>query len=206
RREDREAEVLGRGGWAGCDGEGRPTPALVGFARSQGVSVSDLTRVETSRGECLAVRRREPGKPAEEILAAGLPSLIAGIPFGKAMRWGDGDFRFGRPIHWIVCLIGRQIVPFTVAGIVSGRTRHGARFRGSKSIDIPDARDYLGRLEPEGVVVDIAERRRRVRSELVAECRKIEPAVQLEEHPELEETLTQLVEHPVGCRGDFDPS
>src|SRR2546422_3694403 len=153
RQADREVEVLGPRVDAAFDPGGKPTRAVEGFARAQGVPVAELVRVSTPRGSCMAARRREKGKEAREVLASALPALIASIPFGKTMRWGEGEFRFARPLRWILCLWGGEVVPFEVGGVRSGRTTLGARFEGSSAVEIPDARAFLDRLRKISVMV-----------------------------------------------------
>ena len=204
RQADREVEVLGPRVDAAFDPGGKPTRAVEGFARAQGVPVAELVRVSTPRGSCMAARRREKGKEAREVLASALPALIASIPFGKTMRWGEGEFRFARPLRWILCLWSGEVVPFEVGGVRSGRTTLGARFEGSSAVEIPDARAFLDRLRKISVMVSISERRSRVAAALNEECGSLDPSLRVEDHPDLLETVTGLVEHPVVSGGRFD--
>ena len=84
------------------DGQGNPTKAAIGFARSEGVEVADLVITKTSKGEQIAVRKIEEGQPTGQVLAEVLPGLIERVTFPKTMRWMDLDVRFARPVHWIV--------------------------------------------------------------------------------------------------------
>ncbi|PYQ14940.1 MAG: glycine--tRNA ligase subunit beta [Acidobacteria bacterium] len=206
RQEDREVEITGPKVEVAYDARGLPTRALEGFARSQGVALDSLLRVATPRGECLAVRRVQKGRSAVEVLGSVLASLIASIPFGKTMRWGAGSFRFARPIQWVVCLHGEEVVPFEVAGIPSGRVSRGPRFEGSPAIEIPDARDYVTLLQSHLVLADWSARRVRIRELVEQECARLGHGYATEERPELLDTLTGLVEHPVAAAGNFDAS
>ncbi|MDX1764951.1 MAG: glycine--tRNA ligase subunit beta, partial [bacterium] len=94
------------------DDKGKPTKAAVGFARNQGVAVEALTTVTTPKGEYLCAVKKAEGRPTPEILERLLPELIRSLHFPKSMRWGSGSFRFARPIHWIVALLGKKVVPF----------------------------------------------------------------------------------------------
>jgi len=203
-QEDREVEVTGPRVEAAYDSAGKPTRALEGFARAQGVDPEQIRRVMTPKGECVAARRRVEGRSAADVLSEAIPAIVGSIPFGKTMKWGEGSFRFARPIHWIVCLLGAEIVPFRVAGIASGRTSRGARFEGSPGLEIPDAKDYLDLLRKASVLADIAERRERILSSLQEVCGRIGKDSRVEDHPELIETVTGMVEFPVACPGDFD--
>jgi glycyl-tRNA synthetase beta chain len=94
---DRELEVVGPRVEAAYDKSGAPTRALEGFARAQGTTVDQVVRTRTPKGECVAARKKETGRPAAAVLSEALPDLISGIPFAKTMRWGSGSFRFARP-------------------------------------------------------------------------------------------------------------
>ena len=203
---DRELEVVGPRVGAAYDAQGAPTRALEGFARAQGTTVQQVYRTKTPKGECVAARKREPGRPAAAVLAQGLADLVAGIPFAKTMRWGAGSFRFARPIRWIACLLGDEVVPFEVAGIAAGRQTRGPRFAGSPELEIPDAAGYVELLERHGVVVDFARRHRLILEAVRGECARLGEGWSLDAPDSLAETLAGLVEHPVASVGSFDPA
>ena len=94
------------------DGSGTPLPSAIGFAKSQGVDVSELKIRKKENAELLCVEKIEKGLETTAILAGLLPDIIGRIPFQKKMRWGQGSFEFGRPLHWIVALLGSEIVTF----------------------------------------------------------------------------------------------
>ena len=203
---DRELEVVGPRVEAAYDKGGAPTRALEGFARSQGTTVDQVTRIRTPKGECVAARKRETGRPAAAVLSEALPDLVSGIPFAKTMRWGSGSFRFARPIRWIACLLGPQEIPFEVAGIRAGRRTAGPRFSGSPLLEIGDAGEYVEILERHGVVVDFSRRHRLIHEAVRREGARFGEGCRLDAPATLEETLAGLVEHPVACSGSFDPA
>jgi glycyl-tRNA synthetase beta chain len=203
-QEDREIVVTGPRVEAAYDPQGRPTRALEGFARSHAVSLDRIRRIATPKGECVAATKAEKGRSASEVLSGALPGLIGSIPFAKTMRWGEGSFRFVRPIQWVVCLLGEEVVPFQVAGVAAGRTTRGARFEGSPPVEIPHPRDYLERLRAASVLADVGERRRRISGSLQEAVSRLGPDFRPEEHADLLESVTHLLEHPVACPGGFD--
>jgi glycyl-tRNA synthetase beta chain len=204
RQADREVEVTGPRVEAAYDQAGRPTRALEGFARSQGVAVESLSRIASAKGECVVARRTEQGRSAFQVLSAGIPEIVTRIPFGKTMRWGEGSFRFARPLQWLVCLLGSEVVPFELAGISSGRRTRGPRFDRSPMLEIADARDYMKMLESHGVVAEFPRRRRRIQEGIARECARLGVGCSTEDHPELLDSLTGMVEHPVAVAGGFD--
>ena len=93
RQEDKEETALGPPVKAAFDGEGNPTKAALGFAKSQGVDVGELSTVATEKGDRLAVVKMVPGRPAKDILCELLPGFVESLHFPKTMRWGSGNFR-----------------------------------------------------------------------------------------------------------------
>ena len=120
-----EERVMGPTRRAAYDESGKPPKAAEGFARGQGVPVESLEVVETDKGEYVAALKKEEGRKTKEVLAEVLPALIERLAFPKSMRWGSGDLRFARPIHWIVALYGGRVVPFEVGALRAGRARAG---------------------------------------------------------------------------------
>lgn len=198
------ALVLGPSVLAGFDKEGRPTKAALGFARKHGVDVADLLRERTGKGEYVAVRRKTGGIQTVDLLARILPETIAGIPFPRSMRWGEGDFRFARPIHWIVALLGHEIIPFSLGGVASGEHSRGHRFMHPGEVKINGAEDYAESLAKHNVIVDPEERRSRIESEVHAWAATVDG--QPVRDPGLLALVTHLVEFPSTIRGAFDPA
>jgi len=166
RQPDLEEEVTGPPVKAAFK-EGVPTKAAEAFAAKVGCAVADLRRVETPKGEYLVGTRREAGQTAASLLPEALRALVTAVPFRKSMRWGAGEFAFGRPIHWIVALFGSDVINVDVAGVKSGRTSRGHRFLAPETISFADANSYVDALRSAHVLVDPAERARVMRERLI---------------------------------------
>ena len=123
------------------DADGNPTKAALGFARANGVDVSELQQVETDKGAYLFISKVEEGRQTADLLPEMLPRLIGGIPFKKSMRWKDLDIRFARPMHWIVALYDGVVVPFTYGNLESGNISRGHRFMAPATF--PVSRSHL---------------------------------------------------------------
>jgi hypothetical protein len=121
RQADLETEVRGPSRSAAFDGEGRPTAAAEGFARSRGVRVEDLQVRETGKGEFVFAVVREEGRPAIDVLPGLLEELMRSFSFRKSMRWGSGEFRFARPVRWLV----DDAAKFTAREVRRGRRYDG---------------------------------------------------------------------------------
>jgi len=205
RQPDARSEALGPPVAAAFDAQGQPTPAAVGFARSQGVEVAALKRVATPKGERLAAEKVEKGRPAQAVLPALLEALVSGLRFRKAMRWGDETVTFARPVRWMVALYGGRPLKVRYGDVRSGAVTYGHRFLAPKAIRLsgsPD--DYVARLRKSWVVVDPAERRAEIEKQLAAAARRAGGRLRPDEA--LLEQVTFLVEHPTAVAGTFDRS
>jgi glycyl-tRNA synthetase beta chain len=205
KQPDAKTEALGPSVQVAFDGEGKPTAAALGFAKSQGVEVAALARVQTPKGERLAVHRVEKGLRAEKVLPALLEKLVAGLRFKKAMRWGDTTVTFARPMRWMVALYGGKSVKLRYGDVASGAVTYGHRFKAPRAIALKGTpEDYLDKLRKAFVVADPAERRGAIEKQLAAAAKKGGGAVRPDE-PLLEQ-VTYLVEHPTAVLGEFEAS
>ena len=162
---DAEITAMGPSRKAAFDASGNPTKAAEGFARGQGVDVSDLKVLETEKGEYLAVTKKETGRPVHELLAELLPKLVSSIPFRKSMRWADLDIRFARPVHWIVAIFDGSVIPFSFGPIQSGNISRGHRFMANEPFPVRDFDHYLEECERHFVIVDQERRKEIIRRE-----------------------------------------
>ncbi len=202
RQEDQLLEKMGPSTKVAFDEEGKPTKAAIGFARGQGIDVSELEIIETPKGEQICSRKKITGEDTKTILSDLLPQFILSIPFRKSMRWMDLDIRFARPIHWILALFGDKIVPFSIENITSGNTSRGHRFMAPEPFDVNNLEDYLEKIKERFVMVDSGERKNIILDESEKAAKDVSGFV-LENESLLEE-VSFLVEYPSVVRGSFD--
>uniref|UniRef100_A0A832I2J2 Glycine--tRNA ligase beta subunit n=1 Tax=Eiseniibacteriota bacterium TaxID=2212470 RepID=A0A832I2J2_UNCEI len=202
RQPDLDEEVTGPAVRAAFDAEGKPTRALLGFCQGRGVDPAAVRRVQTPKGEYVAVTVHRPGRPAAEVLAAPLAALAARLQFPKSMRWLDDDTRFARPVRWLVALYGDEVVPVRAFGLEAGRVSQGHRFLAPGPVEIASAREHFAALEARRVVVDHAERARRLAAQL--DRLAAEAGGRIVADDELVEINTFMVEWPTAFTGRFD--
>ncbi|MFH1116307.1 MAG: glycine--tRNA ligase subunit beta [Pseudomonadota bacterium] len=185
------------------DENGKPTKAALGFAKSQGVDVSDLYVVKGAKGEQVAVRKTESGRPTPEVLGEMIPVLMEKISFPKTMRWMDQDVRFARPVHWITALYEGEIIPFGFGNIRSGDMSRGHRFTHPEAFRVTSLDDLRNELNGQGVLIDPAQRREAVWSQVKALAGQ--GGMHVFDDPELLDEVTYLVESPHPVMGEFSP-
>lgn len=204
---DRQRDIVetfyGPGVQAAYDGEGNPTKAAVGFARSKGLDVSALVREATPKGEVVCARVEKKGRPTETILTDFLPKFIGDIPFPKKMRWGAKAFAFARPMHWIAALFGGKTLAVEIDGIHSRDVSYGHRFLKPEPFRFDGLASYLRQCENHFLVVDPRERKRRIQEQIKALAEQAGGTAP--EDPGLLDEVTHLVEYPAGILCDFEP-
>jgi glycyl-tRNA synthetase len=203
RQPDSETLVKGPPANRAYDSGGELTPAAIGFARSKGLSVDALQVRDIDGGQYVTGVVREVGRPAATVLAELLPSLIAKLQFEKTMRWNATGIAFSRPIRWLVALLGETVIPFTYAGVVSGRVSRGLRPLGSPALTLGSAGEYLKHLRAARIEVDPAARR----AGILKQVRKLakDAGGRVADEGVLGE-VTNLVERPTALLGSFDPA
>jgi glycyl-tRNA synthetase beta chain len=201
RAPDREVLAKGPSVKAGLSADGAPTPALLGFAKKQGVSVDRLERLSDGKQEVFAFRSVASGAELDETLAAKIAAALKKLPIPKVMRWGDFDAEFVRPARGLVMLHGERVVPGAVLGLESGRITRGHRFLGKGEIVLARADDYERALEQEGKVRANFERRARVIREQLAAAAG---GATIAADDALFDEVTALVEWPAVYEAHFE--
>lgn len=196
------SEVVSGPPWSAAFKDGEPTRAATGFAKKHGVAVGDLKRLETDKGDYVSVQVHEEGKDAAEVLKELLPALCKRVRFPKQMRWADGEHSFGRPVHWIVSLLGDQVIPFEFAGTSAGRQTRGHRFLAPSEFELANAGEYEERLNSAHVLVRTEKRLSTMRAALEKAAKDMGGELIVDDFL-LEECAT-LVEEPFVVPGTFD--
>ncbi len=205
QQSDREEQIKGPPASAAFK-NGKPTPAAAGFARKQGVSVENLEIQQTDKGEFVFVQKKIVGRAASEILQELIPSWISGLEGRRFMRWGDGDWRFPRPIRWLVALLDNEVLPVTFVNgsqtLNSDRLSWGHRILHPKPISIPQASQYLECLRSAQVEVDPCQRRQVIEEQVTSLAKQLKGKADIS--ADLLSEVTNLVEYPTAIAGKFD--
>ncbi|GAC12690.1 glycine--tRNA ligase subunit beta [Aliiglaciecola lipolytica] len=199
---DKEVEKRGPAVSAAFDAEGNPTKAAEGWARSNGISVDQATRLATDKGEWLLHVASVSGQSLESLLEDIVETALKKLPIPKAMRWGNSRIQFIRPVHTLCLLYGDQLLQGSVLGLSSSRTIMGHRFHGQASFELQHADDYLAQLEKHYVVADYTARQEIIKQQLQDAASKEDGVVELEQ--DLLDEVTALVEWPVVLVANFE--
>jgi glycyl-tRNA synthetase beta chain len=199
---EQKLERRGPAANAAFDASGPPTKALIGFAHSCGVTVEQLEKIDTDKGAWFVHRAVKPGEATAALLPQIIEEALKALPIPKPMRWSDLDYQFVRPAHWLVILLGGEVVPAEILGLKSDRMSRGHRFHHPEPVWISNANDYIDALRAAKVLVNPAERANRVIAEVqrVAEASGGVPRLR----QELVDEVKNLVEWPVGIACTFE--
>jgi len=179
--------------------DGKPTKALEGFMRGQGIGLDDVFEKEHKGVEYIFANVVREGKDTSTVLTERIPSVIKGIVFPKSMRWGGKNIRFARPIRWIVSLLNNKVIPFELEGISVGNKTNGHRFLGDRNVIINSVEEYMKVLEENFVIVDQNKRREIIKygSERLAK----EKGGSILYDKKLLNEVTNIVEYPTPILG-----
>ncbi|MFA9204295.1 MAG: glycine--tRNA ligase subunit beta, partial [Flavobacteriales bacterium] len=199
---DRTEEKRGPAVVAAFDTDGQPTKALQGFMRGAGISVDQLERVDTPKGEWLVYRKTLQGQSLESLLPTLLQDALNALPIAKRMRSAASRTEFVRPVQWVVLMKDDQVIPAVIQDFAAGNLSYGHRFHAPQAITISHASHYLEQLRAAYVLADFDDRQAVINQQVQHLAAEVN-AVALMPEALLDE-VTGLVEWPVALRASFE--
>ncbi|MCP3851966.1 MAG: glycine--tRNA ligase subunit beta [Gammaproteobacteria bacterium] len=200
---DKSVERRGPALQAAFDEEGCPTKAAQGFARSCGVEVEQLSKLETDKGAWLAYTLAEKGKQATDLLPAIFQSALDKLPIPKRMHWGDLDALFVRPVHWAILLFGSEVVQTNILSVSTSNTTRGHRFHKPEEFSVSAPADYEKQLKEQGMVIaDFNVRQDLIRQQINEAAKKTGGHAVID--PDLLDEVTGMIEWPQVIVGEFE--
>ena len=185
------------------DEDGNPTKAACGFARGKGIDTADLVREADEKGvEYVYAIVEEPSRPTIELLPDILAGLVSGIAWPRSQRWGRGHVTFGRPIRWLVALLGDKVVPVEYAGLSAGRTTRGHRLMANRTFEAASAETFFDLFEEMKVVPSAEQRAARIREQIASVEARV--GLSADTPKKTFDEVVNLVEYPTVLVGHFD--
>ena len=187
---------------AAFDAEGKPTKALEGFMRGQGITADQVKTFQAGKVEKVCYYKDIKGQSLDTLLPQILQNALDRLPIAKRMRSATSRTEFVRPVKWVVLLKDDQIIDATIQDHQTGNVTYGHRFHAPQAITLKHANDYLTALEQAHVIADFATRQNLIQTQVKAladevNATAIVPADLLDE-------VTALVEYPVALRATFE--
>ena len=179
-----------------------PETAINGFAKSCGVNVSELKKKELGGKEYFFFSIVQPGQNIKDLLPTIIEKSIKDIPITRAMKWGDSEYSFVRPVHWLVLMLDKDIVNANIMGLESGRVSRGLRFQ-EVSLNFSNANEYEQTMKDKAqILVDFSKRKELIRSQILSVAKTKNAEVIIDES--LLDEVCALVEYPMAFCGSFD--
>jgi len=203
KQKDKNVERRGPAIAAAFDEDGCPSKAAEGFARSCGIKVEDLEKLETDKGAWLNFKTKQKGQKTNTLIADIVQISLDKLPIAKRMRWADLDSQFVRPVHWLILLFGNDVINAEILSVKSGRETRGHRFHHPETITIPSPKEYEMLLETHGkVIADFDRRKEAVRGQVNEIASNVKGKAMIDE--DLLEEVSAMVEWPVAVMGNFE--
>ncbi|XID75223.1 glycine--tRNA ligase subunit beta [Alkanindiges sp. WGS2144] len=187
---------------AAFDADGKPTKALEGFMRGQGITADQVSRFQAGKVEKVCYYKDVRGQTLNEVFPGILQEALDALPIAKRMRSRASRTEFVRPVQWVVLLKDDQVINATILDFKTGNQTFGHRFHAPRGITLKHANDYLESLRAAHVIADFDERQDLISTQVKTladevNAQAIVPADLLDE-------VTALVEWPVALRASFE--
>jgi len=208
KQDNQKITLIGPPYKVAVDSEGKFTKAALSFAEKNNIPLEKLEKIITEKGEYLGATIEKEGESLESFIKHKIPILFNQFPQLKSMKWNSSDYRFPRPIRWIVSLLDDKVIDFEVASVKADRFTYLHRFmtkpigRGERK-DINHANDYEEITKLGYIIANFEDRKHSIKTQYEGFARQLNASII--EDDELIDEITCLTEFPVGIVGDFSP-
>ncbi|MEP5765902.1 MAG: glycine--tRNA ligase subunit beta [Halieaceae bacterium] len=199
---DEAIEVFGPPADRARTEDGEWSPAAQGFARKNNVTPEELEVAETEKGPRLVFRSQASGVRAVDCLPELISQSLRDLPVPKRMRWGSSKTEFVRPVHWLVLMLGDEVVDCEILDLAAGNRSRGHRFHSEGDLLLTGPANYEAQLREAFVIADFEQRRDMIVEQVNAEAEKVNARAVIDE--DLLNEVTALVEWPVALTGGFE--
>jgi glycyl-tRNA synthetase beta chain len=188
---------------AAFDDNGEPTKAALGFAKSCGIDINDVEKIENEKGAWLYYQITQTGQETRALIGDMVNTALHKLPIPKKMRWADSEAQFVRPVHWSVLLFGKEAIEAEILSVTSGQVTYGHRFHAPDAIKLKQPGDYVAKLNDKGkVIVDFEQRKQSIVQQIHKLASEKNAKAVIDEA--LLDEVTSMVEWPVAILGNFE--
>jgi glycyl-tRNA synthetase beta chain len=208
KQDNQKITLIGPPYKVAVDSEGRFTKVALSFAEKNSIPLEKLEKITTEKGEYLGATIEKEGESLESFIKHKIQQLFSQFPQLKSMKWNNSDYRFPRPIRWIISLLDDKVIEFEVASVKADRFTYLHRFmtkpigRGERK-DINHANDYEEITKLGYIIANFEDRKHSIKTQYEGFARQLNASII--EDDELIDEITCLTEFPVGIVGDFSP-
>ncbi|MGE6441936.1 glycine--tRNA ligase subunit beta [Psychrobacter sp. NPDC078409] len=202
KQPDRTEQKRGPAIKAAFDAEGNPTRAAMGFAKGLGIEASELTTINTDKGDYVGFEQTIRGQATTELLPAIFQTALDNLPIAKRMRSGASRNEFVRPVQWAVLMQDDTVIDATIQGHQTGTQTRGHRFHSPDYHNIAHANDYEQLLDGLKVVADFDKRQMLIKNQVKALADEVNSDAIVPQ--DLLDEVTALVDFPIALRASFE--
>lgn len=202
KQPDRTEQKRGPAIKAAFDAEGNPTRAAMGFAKGLGIEASELTTINTDKGDYVGFEQTIRGQATTELLPAIFQTALDNLPIAKRMRSGASRNEFVRPVQWAVLMQDDTVINATIQGHQTGTQTRGHRFHSPDYHNIAHANDYEELLSDLKVVADFDKRQMLIKNQVKALADEVNSDAIVPQ--DLLDEVTALVDFPIALRASFE--
>ena len=203
KQPDRTEEKRGPAIKAAFDADGNPTRAAMGFAKGLGIEASELTTINTDKGDYVGYVQTIQGQATTELLPAIFQTALDNLPIAKRMRAGSSRNEFVRPVQWVVLMQDSTVIDAIIQGHQTGNQTRGHRFHSPDYYQIAHANDYEQLLDGLKVVADFDKRQILIKNQVKALADEVSADAIVPQS--LLDEVTALVDFPIALRASFEP-
>lgn len=179
-----------------------PTQAIDGFLKSTGLSLEQLEKRATPKGDFYFAVIKQDGRATSQFLVEAVNEIISTYTWPKSMKWGANQIRWIRPLHSIICLFNGEVLPVSFGHIIAGNKTRGHRFLSSGEFSVANFADYESKLRQNNVVLKQEERKRIIRDDIIKLAATVDSSIKQDEG--LLAEVANLVEWPVALLGKIE--
>lgn len=183
--------------------DNEPSKALLGFLKSQNKNLEDVIIKDLKGTEYVYIEKIPKAKPVKEILKEAMPELIKSLNFPRNMKWDESEFKFARPIRWLVSIYDNEPLEFEFIGLKASNITRGHRTLGKSEVLVEDVESYEKVLKENGVIVD-REKRRNIIVQKANRLAKEKGGSLLYDEDLIEEVI-DINEYPTPLIGNINP-
>ena len=202
KQPDRTEEKRGPAIKAAFDADGNPTRAAMGFAKGLGIEASELTTINTDKGDYVGYVQTIQGQATTELLPTIFQTALDNLPIAKRMRSGASRNEFVRPVQWAVLMQDDAVIDATIQGHQTGNQTRGHRFHSPDYHEIAHANDYEQLLDGLKVVADFDKRQMLIKNQVKALADEVNADAIVPQ--DLLDEVTALVDFPIALRANFE--
>ena len=202
KQADKQVDKRGPAVSVAFNEQGEPTQAALGWAKGNGITIDQASRLKTDKGEWLLHQALVPGQSLDTQLQGALERTIKQLPIPKAMRWGSSNIEFIRPVHTLCVMYDNEVLDVNLLGLASSNQVSGHRFHGDHRVTLEHADKYALLMKEQYVLVDYQSRMQAIEDQLIAQSSALNLSPDYDKA--LLEEISSLVEWPVVLQAEFE--